>query len=308
MRRLLVSALLVLTALVAASGASAAEPPVTVISDSVLTSVAWYPQNIAILDDGVDLDMHVAVCRRLAGTSCVFEGSAPPTLLDVLTTMPGVAPTVVVEMGYNDFPATFRANVEEAIRQLTARGATRIVWPTLAVSRPEFAGMNKVLVDEMVSHPQLSLVDWDTYSDGHDEDWFQTDFLHLRQAGGKAIATLLHTAISSPLSLPAQATLPRAQSGVGYDARLTGPAGGTWQLLSGNLPRGLRLTAGGGVVGRPVQTGTFAAELLFRSADFQLAHQQVAIQVGPAPTVQATKTRTRHPLLVRHIALHARPR
>ncbi len=314
MRRLLASALLALLAWAATSGAapdaSAAGPRVTVISDSVLTSVAWYPQNIAILDEGVDLDMHVAVCRRLAGTSCVFEGSAPPTLLDLVPTLPDIASTVVVEMGYNDFPGTFRANVDKTIRQLTARGAGRIVWPTLNVSKPEFAGMNDVLVQEMLDHPQLSLVDWDTYSDGH-PDWFQTDNLHLMPSGGTGIATLLHGALASPLRLPTQATLPAAKRGVAYRASLGGPAGGSWTLLSGKLAPGLRLASNGALSGRPSKAGTFTAELLFRSADFQLTHRHVEIRVAsaPAPTVASKAKHTSWPLLnVRRIAVHERPR
>ena len=313
MRRHLVSTLLALLACAAAaSGAgagAAATPRVTVISDSVLTSVAWYPQNTAILDQGVDLDMHVAVCRRLAGTSCVFEGAAPPTLLDLVPTLP-IAPTVVVEMGYNDFPDTFRANVEETIRQLTARGAARIVWPTLNVSKPEFARMNDVLVQEMLAHPQLSLVDWDTFSDPH-PDWFQTDNLHLNPSGGTGIATLLHKALAAPLVLPADVELPAARRGVTYRASLSGPAGGTWKLLSGSLPPGLQLAASGTLSGKPVRAGTFAAELLVRSSDFQLAHQHVELRVAsaPAPTVKSTKKHSvRRPLIGRRIALLQRPR
>jgi hypothetical protein len=316
MRRLLVSVLFAATALIAASAAPAAEPRVTVISDSVLTSVLWHPENVAILDQGVDLDMEVAVCRRLAGTSCVFEGAAPPTLLDLLPSLSNLGSTVVVEMGYNDVAATFRANVEETIRQLTARGVTRIVWPTLNVSKPDYATMNQVLVEEMLAHRDLDLVDWDAYSDGHG-DWFQTDNLHLMPAGGTGIATLLHAALASPLTLPAQATLPAARRGAAYQARLAGPAGGNWQVLSGRLPQGLRLAADGTVSGRATQAGSFAATLLFRSTDFQLAAQRIEIRVAaPAAaaavhTTAKTKTKQRqrrHPLVVRRIAVLERPR
>lgn len=313
MRRLLVSVLFAATALVAAAAAPAAEPRVTVISDSVLTSVLWHPENVAILDRNVDLDMEVAVCRRLAGTSCVFEGAAPPTLLDLLPSLSNLGSTVVVEMGYNDLAATFRASVEETIRQLTARGVTRIVWPTLNVSKPDFATMNQVLVEEMLAHAELDLVDWDGYSEGHG-DWFQTDNLHLMPAGGTGIATLLHTALASPLSLSSQATLPAARRGATYQARLAGPAGGSWQLVSGNLPPGLRLASTGTVSGSPQRGGTFEAEVLFRSADFQLGHQHVEIRVAAAPatalkTTAKQRQKARRPLVIRRrIAALARPR
>ena len=163
--------------------------------------------------------------------------------------------------------------------------------------------MNQVLVEEMLAHPELDLVDWDAYSEGHG-DWFQTDNLHLMPAGGTGIATLLHAALASPLALPSQATLPAARRGAAYQARLAGPAGGSWRLLSGNLPSGLRLASTGTVSGSPQRAGTFEAEVLFRAADFQLAHQHVAIRVAAAPPATTVKTtakqrqKARRPLVV----------
>lgn len=283
MRRLLLTSLLAALALAAASSTAAAEPRVTVISDSVLTQVLWHPDNLAILDQGVDLDMEVAICRRLAETSCAFDGVPPPTLFDLLPTLSNLGATVVVEMGYNDDPASFRANVEETIARLTARGVTHIIWPTLRVSKSEFAAMNQVLVEAMIAHPQLALVDWDGYAQGHG-DWFQTDSLHLMPAGGTGIATLLHDALAEPLALAPHATLPTVQRGRRYLAHLDDArAGGSWRIVSGRLPQGLHLAASGLVSGRPLQAGSANVEVLFRSAGFQLASQQVEIRIsGPA--------------------------
>lgn len=132
MRRLLLTSLLAALALAAASSTAAAEPRVTVISDSVLTQVLWHPD---FLDQGVDLDMEVAICRRLAETSCAFDGVPPPTLFDLLPTLSNLGATVVVEMGYNDDPASFRANVEETIARLTARGSCTSSGPRCASPR-----------------------------------------------------------------------------------------------------------------------------------------------------------------------------
>jgi hypothetical protein len=288
MRRLLLSSLIALATLAAVPAANGAGQRVTVIGDSVLTSVAWYSENLAILEQGVELDVHAAVCRRLARTSCPFEGVAPPTLLDLLPSLPDLAGTVVVEMGYNDDPARFRADVEETIARLSARGATRIVWSTLRVSRSEFAAMNGVLLESMAAHPELSLVDWDAFAEGH-PDWFQTDNLHLTRAGGTGLATLLHLALAEPLVLPRQATLPAAQRGRRYRARL-GEVGGSWQVVAGRIPRGLHLGAGGVVSGRPLQAGFFRARLLYRSAGFQLAYQELVIRVAAPARASAART------------------
>jgi hypothetical protein len=292
LRRLVLTSLAALLALATASGSASGAPRVTVISDSVLTSVTWYSANMAILEEGVDLDLHVAICRRLAVTSCAFEGVPPPTLFDVLPTITSLSPTVVVEMGYNDDPTRFRGDVRETLGRLTARGATRIVWPTLFASTPAFTDMNGVLLEAMAANPQLALVDWDGYARRH-YDWFQTDNLHLTPAGGAGIATLLHKALVEPLVLPRLRTAPVAHVGVRYQARLTGPQGttGTWQLLSGALPRGLHVSSDGLVSGVPLKIGSTRAGLVFRSADFQLAYQEVGMRVAAAPRPATVKRR-----------------
>ena len=44
----------------------------------------------------------------------------------------GIAPTVIVEVGYNDFAETFPQAVEDAIDALLAAGVKRILWITMA--------------------------------------------------------------------------------------------------------------------------------------------------------------------------------
>src|SRR4051794_29368085 len=60
------------------AGASPAEtrsepPRVTVIGDSVLTAVVWHADALKVLD-GLNPFFEVAVCRRLTGISCPYEG------------------------------------------------------------------------------------------------------------------------------------------------------------------------------------------------------------------------------------------
>ena len=137
--------------------------------------------------------------------------------------------------------------------------------------------MNQVLVEAMIAHPQLALVDWHGYAQGH-RDWFQTDNLHLLPAGGAGIATLLHQAgLAEPLALAREATLPAAQRGQPYQARLGGAgAGGSWRIVSGAsaagaTPRGKRRRI------RPPAASRLLSspELLLRSVRFQLAPSAV---------------------------------
>ena len=69
------------------------------------------------------MKVDVGICRRLTGTSVPYEGVAPPTLIDVVGSLgSGIAPTVIVEVGYNDFAETFPQAVEDAIDALLAAG------------------------------------------------------------------------------------------------------------------------------------------------------------------------------------------
>ncbi len=283
----LFASLLAAAACLAGSTTASAEAvtPVTVISDSVLTSILWYPQNLGVLGQGFDLDMEVAIGRRLEGVSAPFNGSSAPTVVDLIPTIP-IHPTVIVEMGYNDDPATFRAQADQVIDLLLARGATHIIWPTLSESKPEYASMNRDLVALLIAHPQLTLADWSGVSGTHPE-WFQTDHLHLMPAGGGGMATLLHAALVSSLGNGTTVTLPQARQGRRFSTLLQAPAGGpvSWRIVAGSLPRGLQLLASGVVAGVPKASGTFAADALVETTDDVIAHVTVTIAVAKRMTV-----------------------
>ncbi len=283
--RLLV-ALLAAALVCAAPSTAAADPPVTVISDSVLTSILWYTNNLDVLDQGYTVNMNVAVGRRLAGTSIPFDGVTAPSLLALVPTLP-IYPTVIVEMGYNDDPTAFQSEADQAIDVLVARGATHIIWPTLSESTPEYAAMNQSLRELLIAHPQLTLADWNGYSAAH-PDWFQNDHLHLMPAGGLGMATLLHGALTSPLSFGSdQFALPKATAGKRFSAPLEAPATGgpvTWSIGGGNLPPGLALQPNGVVSGIPRQAGSFRVDALAETANALIGHVNVTLTVGQAPT------------------------
>jgi hypothetical protein len=280
----LVAVVAVLGVFAAGAAGSPSTPQVTVISDSVLTSILWYQPNVDVLSQGVTLDMQVAVGRRLAGQSIPFEGSTAPTLMDLVPTL-HIAPTVVVEMGYNDDPARFHDEAEQAIDLLLARGAQRIVWVTLSESKPEFTAMNRDLTALLLVHPQLTLADWNRYSQGHN-DWFQTDHLHLMPAGGHGMATLLHAALSTPLAgSGTTVALPRARQRHRFHARLHAPSGtGPFQWrLSGRLPRGLHLTRTGTLSGVPRQRGRFRASAIYETGDALIGDVKLTMAVRRTP-------------------------
>jgi putative Ig domain-containing protein len=231
-------------------------PRVTVIGDSVMTGVLWHPEASAVMESGLDVDWEVAVCRRLEGVSCPYEGKQVPTVVDLVPSLgSNLAPTVVVEMGYNDFEQTFAKSVDDTVRELVDAGVKHILWVNLRAVRHPYVDMNTMLSAADAQYPELTLIDWNRYSRSHPE-WFQNDGEHLFAAGGVAMATLVHDAVVkalTPVSVSAR-RLPVGHVGRRYAARLVA-SGGTapyrFRVSSGRLPRGLRLALDGRLAGVP---------------------------------------------------------
>lgn len=180
-----------------ASGGSTASPPrVTLISDSVGAAIAFDPGAIATLSEGVDLFLEPGQGRVLGGTNQPGE-IAPPTALELIATLGHkLGRTVIVEIGSNDVSSDYAANVQRALDELRQAGVSRVLWATLHES-PEHAGnaaMNAAIAAAAVSHPELTVVDWNAYAHGHPE-WFAPDDVHLTGDGPRALARLLHQAL-----------------------------------------------------------------------------------------------------------------
>jgi hypothetical protein len=259
-------------AAVGASVSTAADTPtqVTVIGDSVLTAVLWNSAPLAILQQGLQMQLDIGICRRLNGVSCPFEGAETPTLADVVEALgPRLGKVVVIEVGYNDGARTFPDAVEQSVRALLQAGVSKILWLNLHGSGAYWDAKNAVLVAAARRHPEVSIVDWNGYARDH-WSWFQGDSVHLTYDGALAIATLLHGAIVeavTPLAV-ATATLPVAQVGRLYAAQLRAEGGiGSyeWRVLRQKLPSGLRLLADGRLYGIPQRSGSI--EIAFSVTD-----------------------------------------
>ena len=249
---LLVAALTALC--VAASSTAATQPQVLIVGDSVATGMLWHTRAIAVMQRGLDVDWEVAVCRTLIDPGCPFEGGRPPSLLDLVHALGKVPPLVVVEVGYNDELPTFDQALDESMTALTDAGAEHVLWLTLHEAREPFPELNERLELATARWPQLELVDWNTAAQGHDSDWFQNDFVHLKESGGIAMAHLVHGAVMEHIDPLRITSAPlRLRAGRGYSLRL-GAAGGTppyrWRVESGRPPRGFHLLANGRVTAR----------------------------------------------------------
>ncbi len=209
-----------------------------------------------------------------------------PTLVDVVQSLgPRIAPTVIVEVGYNEFVDTYPASVELAITTLLAAGVTKILWTTMAEGRPQYIGMNQELEAVAARHPEVEIVDWGSASRGHDS-WFEGDGVHLGYYGARAMATLLHDALVAALVPPLVVTptrLPVAHVGKPYSAQLTargGMAPYRWRLTSGPLTDGLHVLAGGRIAGTPRRSGKLVLTLRTTDAVAQAASLTATITVS----------------------------
>jgi len=295
----IVAALLACTALPA--GAAGAGPRVTIVSDSVLTAVTWANATAqAALEQDLDVQIDAGVCRRLNVQSCEFNGGYVPTALDVINGWrTSLGPVVVIVDGYNDLPASFAADVELTLDTLRDDGVQHILWVNLHAVRPEYVQKNAVLAAAALHHPELRVLDWNTYSSAHPE-WYQTDDIHLVPAGGVAIAAFIHQAILNALAPPAAAPQPKPKQptlvvkvkrtlvgrvGRRFDRRLKA-SGGVGQLRWLATGRALRqaklhLLAGGVLRGRPSRPGTHWLNLEVVDSKGASAHVTIRFTVRP---------------------------
>lgn len=280
-------ALAALTAAAASPARSTGAQHVTLIGDSVADAIPGDDSAVAILRQGIDLDLEVAPCRRVEGEGCPYLGTRPPSAVQLIQSMGSkLGANVVVAVGYNDFEDQYAGNVEDAIGALTAAGVKRIFWLTLRAARHPYLTMNDDIAQAAAKHPQVTVIDWNLYSRSH-PDWFQTDGLHLLGPGAEAMATLIHKSLlgAGVAAKPARITtaaLPAAHRGKAYRARLSAVAGITpyrWSLLE-RAPAGIHLEANGTVMGTPrARPGRYTFNVRVRDAIGSLTTRRLTLRI-----------------------------
>ena len=152
---------------------------------------------------GSILQIDAGVCRRLNGQSCEFNGvvRSDDPRGDQRLGQPARLDRRDRRRLQRPAGATSPNDVELTLNTLRNDGVQHVLWVNLHDVQPEFAAKNAVLAAAAQHHPELRVLDWNSYSAAHPE-WFQTDFIHLRPAGGLAIATWIHQAIADTLAPP----------------------------------------------------------------------------------------------------------
>ena len=197
-------------------------PRVTLISDSVAASISFDIGAKSILASGVDLFLEPGQARTLGPVTPA--GTAPATVLELIPQLGRrLGPTVVIEIGHNDYSHTYAANVEAALSALHAAGVKHVLWTTLHVTRSHtsYAIMNDAVAAAARQHPELTVLDWNAHAADHPE-WFQPDGVHLTGDGPRALARFIHTNLV-PLVVPDTTPTNEGHQRVGFASRVVGP-------------------------------------------------------------------------------------
>jgi hypothetical protein len=261
---------------------------VTLIGDSVADGIPGDTAAVAILRQGIDLDLEVAPCRRVEGEGCPYEGVRPPSAVQLIQSMGAkLGPNVVVCVGYNDFEDQYAGNIADALDALKAAGVKHVWWLTLRAAHHPYVNMNDDITAAAQAHPEVTVVDWNVYSRSH-PDWFQSDGLHLLAPGAEAMAGLIHKqllsdGVAAPPVRIATTALPVAHRGKAYRAKLAATSGVgpyRWSLLE-RAPLGVHLEAGGTVVGTPrARAGHYTFNVRVRDAAGSMATRRLTLRIA----------------------------
>jgi hypothetical protein len=193
MRRLATVLVIVLTAGILASTASAggsARPRVTLFGDSVAAALTYPGKARTTLAKGLDLRIDAKVCRRLAETGCPYKGDRPPSVLALVESTESLGDLVVIDVGYNDVPSEYAADIDRVMQGVVRRGVTTVIWVTMQEKRPLYRTTNGAIRSAAARWPQIRIADWHAASRAQ-RSWFAGDGLHLSRSGALALARFL---------------------------------------------------------------------------------------------------------------------
>jgi hypothetical protein len=179
-------------AVVATAVASQKRPDqhVTIFSDSSGAALAWDSTAKRIVEHGNRILFELHPCGRLVQPGCITP--PPPSVLSLVRRLGHrIGPTVVVFVGYNDDPATYRDGMPAVLRALRNHGVKHVVWLTLRAIYKQYVDINHAIYAAAEKWPIMTVLDWNHYSAAH-ATWFSGDGVHLSGAGAIGYATYLH--------------------------------------------------------------------------------------------------------------------
>ena len=170
------------------------------------------------------LNFQACAGRGMAGADCLFTVAAPQVDLDgvgIINALetPAIA---IVELGYNDDPNTFAAELQQALAALASKAVQRVVFITMSTrtTSRNYAIANAALLTAASTNPSISIFDWNAASSAPNQwRWFDNAstccWVHLSTTGQAEFTLflrdqldLLRTQGLLPTSAPVAAVIP----------------------------------------------------------------------------------------------------
>jgi SpoIID/LytB domain protein len=183
----------------AADPASPSVGSILFIGDSVAESIA---SEFAAIVTPAYPTMNFQACagRGMAGAGCLFPVTAPQINSDgvgVVNTLDAPA-IAIVELGYNDDPATFEGEVQQILAALISKAVQRVIFVNMSTrsTKRNYAKSNEVFAAAAAKNPGISIFDWNTASSAANQwRWFDNKslccFVHLSTTGQAEFALFL---------------------------------------------------------------------------------------------------------------------
>ncbi len=179
----------------AVAGKKQALQHVTIFSDSSGASLNWDSSAKRIVEHGNRVLLQLHPCGRLVQPGCLTANPPPSVLATVRKLGRRIGPNVVVFVGYNDDPATYRHGLPVVLKALWKRGVHHILWFTLHAVSNQYVDINHAIyAQEQKWRPTMTVLDWNHYSASH-PSWYASDGIHLTGVGATAFGTYLHRSL-----------------------------------------------------------------------------------------------------------------
>lgn len=165
---------------------------VTIFSDSSGASLNWDSTARRIIRQGNRVRLELHPCGRLTQPGCLTSNPPPSVLATVRKLGRAIGRNVVVFVGYNDDPATYRQGLPIVVKALWKRGVQHMIWLTLRAVNKQYVDTNHAIyAEQQMWGPTMTVLDWNHYSGSH-PSWYESDGIHMTGTGAIAFATYLH--------------------------------------------------------------------------------------------------------------------
>lgn len=144
--------------------------------------------------------------RGMAGAGCLFTVTAPQINADGVGVVNSLdAPAIaIVELGYNDDPATFEGEVQQMLAALISKAVQRVIFVNMSSrsTTRNYAKANAVLTAAAEKNPGISIFDWNAASSAVNQwRWFDNTslccYVHLSTTGQAEFALFLRQQLDS---------------------------------------------------------------------------------------------------------------